>query len=136
MNQELAFDANAGSAPGQAQWNGFGWQPCPKSGCFQGRPAPLPVGGDKRAPDVPLSAVAEPTVKVAIYNNTAARRVIEVYDAKTGAWTNRLVFQPWQKTEVLLHRDTDGRSGAVLRWDHDPRFDVRYDWVNPGDELR
>jgi hypothetical protein len=136
LNQELAFDANAGVAPGQAQWTGFGWQPCPKSGCFQGRAAPLPVGGDKRAPDVPLSPVAEPTVKVTIYNNTPARRVIEVYDAKTGAWTNRLAFQPWQKTEVLLHRDADGRGVAVLRWDHDPRFDVRYAWVNPGDELR
>jgi hypothetical protein len=134
--QELAFDSNAGSTPGQAHWDGFGWQPCRKSGCFEGGPAPRPVGGDKMEPNVPLSPVAEPTVKVTIYNNTASRRVIEVYDAKTGAWTNRLAFQPWQKTEVLLHRDEQGRGGAVLRWDHDPRFDVRYNGVNPGDELR
>jgi len=133
-NQELAFDADVGA--GQAQWDGFGWRACQKSGCFEGGPTPLPAGGDKMAPNVPLSPVAEPTVKVTIYNNSASKRVIEVYDAKTGAWTHRLAFQPRQKTEVLLHRDAEGRAEAVLRWDHDPRFDVRYNWVNSGDELK
>ncbi|HUO23781.1 MAG TPA: hypothetical protein VMU59_14805 [Caulobacteraceae bacterium] len=134
--QELAFEANANAPPGEAQWDGFGWRACQTSGCFEGGPTPLPAGGDKMAPNMPLSAAAEPTVKVTIYNNTASRRVIEVYDAKTGAWTNRLAFLPWQKTEVTLHRDEQGRGGAVLRWDHDPRFDVRYSWVGQGDELK
>jgi hypothetical protein len=134
--QELAFDAGADAGPGVAQWDGFGWRACQSGGCFEGGPTPLPAAGDKIAPSAPLSPVAEPTVAVTIYNNTGARRVIEVYDAKTGAWTHRVTFQPWQKTQVLLHQDADGRGGAVLRWDHDPRFDVRYGAVGPGDELK
>lgn len=134
--QELALDANADAGPGVAQWDGFGWRACQPAGCFEGGPTPRPAGGDKMAPDAPLSPVAEPTVAATLYNNSGSRRVIEVYDAKTGAWTQRLAVQPWQRTEVLLHRDADGRGGAVLRWDHDPRFDVRYGGVNPGDELK
>jgi hypothetical protein len=134
--QELAFEPGEGAAPGRALWTGFGWQACPRSGCFEGGPAPRPVGGDTLAANVPLGPTAEPTVAVTIYNNTDARRVIEVYDVKTGAWTRRLTARPWQRTQVLLHRDASGRGGAILRWDHDPRFDVRYGAVGPGDELK
>ena len=128
--------AGEGAAPGLALWTGFGWQACPRSGCFEGGPAPRPVGGDPLAGNVPLGPTAEPTVAVMIYNNTDARRVIEVYDVKTGAWTRRLAARPWQRTQVLLHRDASGRGGAILRWDHDPRFDVRYGAVGTGDELK
>jgi hypothetical protein len=133
---ELAIDDAAQTAPGVAQWDGFNWRACPAAGCFDGEPTPRPAGGDKMAPEAHLAPVAEPTVSAVVYNNTGARRVIEVYDAKTGAWTHRLAVQPWQKAPVLLHSDADGRAVAVLRWDHDPRFDVRYGGVGAGDELK
>jgi len=134
--QELSFDPNSDAIADKAQWDGYGWRKCQPSGCFDGEATPLPYEGDRMAPSVPLRSVAEPTLKATIYNNSSSARVIEIYDAKTGAWTHRLAVQPGQKTEVLLHRGEDGRAGAVLRWDHDPRFDVLYGRVNPGDELR